>query len=318
MLKLSIIIPVYFNQDNLLPLYNDIREKVLAHLDTDYEIIFVDDGSKDNSYAIMQELARLDPRILLLRLSRNFGEHAAILAGLSKCTGDCAVRKAADLQEPSELILQMLRKYQEGNKVVLATRADRDEPATQKAFSTLCLYHEKSGTSNHAQRRIRQFPDRPSDHQSLSRYEREKYLPDGTSPLERFSDCHRSLHQAAAENRNFQMDLFQKDQTCHGLTRRLFQLSAKNGQCCRFFYLSAFSGSAVYHTLPQTDRADYSRRICLSAHYYTHGVWTCYAVHGHHRRVYLAYLRFNQEASSIYHRRPFCEGQNLSVSFAGC
>ncbi len=140
MLKLSIIIPVYFNQDNLLPLYNDIREKVLAHLDTDYEIIFVDDGSKDNSYAIMQELARLDPRILLLRLSRNFGEHAAILAGLSKCTGDCAVRKAADLQEPSELILQMLRKYQEGNKVVLATRADRDEPATQKAFSNLYAY----------------------------------------------------------------------------------------------------------------------------------------------------------------------------------
>lgn len=140
MLKLSIIIPVYFNQDNLLPLYNDIREKVLVHLDVDYEIIFVDDGSKDNSYAVMQELARLDSHIMLVRLSRNFGEHAAILAGLSKCTGDCAVRKAADLQEPSELILQMLASYQQGNKVVLATRADRDEPATQKAFSNLYAY----------------------------------------------------------------------------------------------------------------------------------------------------------------------------------
>jgi dolichol-phosphate mannosyltransferase len=140
MLKLSIIIPVYFNQDNLLPLYNDIREKVLMHLDVDYEIIFVDDGSKDNSYAVMQELARLDSHIILVRLSRNFGEHAAILAGLSKCTGDCAVRKAADLQEPSELILQLLASYQQGNKVVLATRADRDEPATQKAFSNLYAY----------------------------------------------------------------------------------------------------------------------------------------------------------------------------------
>lgn len=140
MLKLSIVIPVYFNQDNLLPLYNDIREKVLVHLDTDYEIIFVDDGSKDNSYAVMQELARLDSHIILVRLSRNFGEHAAILAGLSKCTGDCAVRKAADLQEPSELILQMFEAYQQGNKVVLATRADRDEPAMQKAFSNLYAY----------------------------------------------------------------------------------------------------------------------------------------------------------------------------------
>ena len=140
MLKLSIIIPVYFNQDNLLPLYNDIREKVLVHLDVDYEIIFVDDGSKDNSYNVMQELARLDSHIMLVRLSRNFGEHAAILAGLSKCTGDCAVRKAADLQEPSDLILTMLAAYQQGNKVVLATRADRDEPATQKAFSNLYAY----------------------------------------------------------------------------------------------------------------------------------------------------------------------------------
>lgn len=140
MLKLSIVIPVYFNQDNLLPLYNDIREKVLVHLDADYEIIFVDDGSKDNSYAVMQELARLDSHIILVRLSRNFGEHAAILAGLSKCTGDCAVRKAADLQEPSELILQMFEAYQQGNKVVLATRADRDEPAMQKAFSNLYAY----------------------------------------------------------------------------------------------------------------------------------------------------------------------------------
>lgn len=140
MLKLSIIIPVYFNQDNLLPLYNDIREKVLVHLDTDYEIIFVDDGSKDNSYSVMQELAKLDSHIILVRLSRNFGEHAAILAGLSKCTGDCAVRKAADLQEPSELILQMFESYQQGNKVVLATRADRDEPAMQKAFSNLYAY----------------------------------------------------------------------------------------------------------------------------------------------------------------------------------
>lgn len=137
MKKLSIIIPVYYNAENLLPLYNDIREKVLSLLTCEYELVFVDDGSKDASYSIMQELAKLDSNIVLVKLSRNFGEHAAILAGLSKCSGDCAVRKAADLQEPSEMILDMLQKYDEGNKVVLAVRADRDEPATQKALSSL-------------------------------------------------------------------------------------------------------------------------------------------------------------------------------------
>jgi len=144
MKKLSIIVPVYFNADSLLPLYNDINEKVLKKLNNlDYEIVFVDDGSKDNSYNVLLELAKIDPKIVVLKLSRNFGEHSAILAGLSKCTGDFAVRKAADLQEPSEMILDMIEKYNEGNKIVLAVRADRDEPAMQKAFSSLYAFMMK-------------------------------------------------------------------------------------------------------------------------------------------------------------------------------
>lgn len=140
MKKISIIIPVYYNQDNLLPLYADLKEKVLTKLKIDYELIFVDDGSKDNSYKVMLDLAKLDNKIKTIKLSKNFGEHAAILAGLSQCTGDCAVRKAADLQEPSEVIIDMLKKYEEGNKVVLAVREDREEPITQKAFSNLYAF----------------------------------------------------------------------------------------------------------------------------------------------------------------------------------
>ena len=144
MKKLSIIVPVYFNEDNLLPLYTDLKEKVIQKLNNiDYEIVFVDDGSKDNSYSVMQNLAKLDSKIVLVKLSRNFGEHSAILAGLSVCTGDFAVRKAADLQEPSEMILSMMEKYFEGNKIVLATRADRDEPIMQKAFSSLYAFMMK-------------------------------------------------------------------------------------------------------------------------------------------------------------------------------
>ena len=140
MKKISIIIPVYFNEDSLLDLYTNLKEKVIDELpkyDLDYEIIMVDDGLKDKSYEIMKNLSKLDNKIILVKLSRNFGEHAAILAGLSKSTGDFAVRKAADLQEPSELIIDMIKKYNEGNSVVLATRADRDEPLLQRTLSSL-------------------------------------------------------------------------------------------------------------------------------------------------------------------------------------
>ena len=140
MKKMSIVVPVYFNEENLLPLYTDLKEKVLDVLpkyDFDYELIFVDDGSKDKSYSVMQELAKLDSKIVLFKLSRNFGEHSAILAGLSRATGDCIARKAADLQEPSELIVDMLKKYIEGNKVIIATRAERDDSWLQRKLGHL-------------------------------------------------------------------------------------------------------------------------------------------------------------------------------------
>lgn len=136
-MKLSIIIPVYFNEDNLNPLYEDIRQKIINTIDFEYEIIFVDDGSRDNSYAVMKELARIDRHIKILSLSRNFGSHAAILCGLAKCTGDCAVIKAADLQEPTELILEMVDRWKKGNNVVLAVREGREESKQQKVFADL-------------------------------------------------------------------------------------------------------------------------------------------------------------------------------------
>lgn len=136
MSKLSIIVPVYWNSDTLMLLYEDMREKILGKLG-DYEIVFVDDGSGDNSWEIMNQIREMDENVKLVKLSRNFGEHAAILAGLSACTGDCAVTKQADLQEDSELILEMYDKWKEGNKVVIAVRADRDEGAVQKFFANL-------------------------------------------------------------------------------------------------------------------------------------------------------------------------------------
>ena len=134
-MKVSIVIPVYYNEDNLIPLYNDIKQKFIDVIDYEYEIVMVNDGSKDKSYDVMRNLSVLDSNIKIVSLSRNFGSHAAILCGLEKCTGDCAVIKAADLQEPTEIILKMVDSWKAGNNVVLAVRQDREESFSAKFFS---------------------------------------------------------------------------------------------------------------------------------------------------------------------------------------
>ena len=136
MSKLSIVIPVYYNADTLMPLYEDMKEKILGQIG-DYELVFVDDGSGDDSWKVLNEIHAMDEHVKLLHLSRNFGEHAALLAGLSVCTGDCAVTKQADLQEDSTLILEMYESWKKGNNVVLAIRRSRDESKVKVFFANL-------------------------------------------------------------------------------------------------------------------------------------------------------------------------------------
>lgn len=136
MSKISIVIPVYFSSDTLMDLYEDMKNKILDKLG-DYELVFVDDGSEDESWEIMTRIRDMDENVKLVKLSRNFGEHAALLAGLSVCTGDCAVTKQADLQEDSTLILEMYESWKRGNKVVLAVRKSRDESKSKIFFANL-------------------------------------------------------------------------------------------------------------------------------------------------------------------------------------
>ena len=136
MSKISIVIPVYYNEDTLMDLYQDMKAKILGQIGP-YELVFVDDGSGDDSWKIMNEIKMLDENVRLVKLSRNFGEHAALLAGLSVCTGDCAVTKQADLQEDSTLILEMYESWKKGNKVVLAVRRSRDENAVKVFFANM-------------------------------------------------------------------------------------------------------------------------------------------------------------------------------------
>lgn len=136
MSKISIVVPVYYNEDTLMDLYGDMKAKILDRIG-EYELVFVDDGSGDASWEIMNKIRTMDENVRLVKLSRNFGEHAALLAGLSVCTGDCAVTKQADLQEDSSLILEMYDSWKRGNKVVLAVRRSRDENRVKVFFANL-------------------------------------------------------------------------------------------------------------------------------------------------------------------------------------
>lgn len=140
MAVISIIIPIYYNENELIPLYYDMKEKALDRIiecGDDYELILVDDGSCDNSWNEMNQIFEMDSKAHLYHLSRNFGEHSAILCGLEHSSGDCAINKAADLQEPSELILDMFEAWKNGNNVVIASREGRDEGILQTFFANL-------------------------------------------------------------------------------------------------------------------------------------------------------------------------------------
>jgi dolichol-phosphate mannosyltransferase len=99
------------------------------------EVIFTDDGSTDGSFDVIRSLANEDDRIKCLRFSRNFGSHAAIMAGLRFATGDGAVMIAVDLQDPPELIPELVSRWNEGHHVVWAVREGRDDPFLKRLFA---------------------------------------------------------------------------------------------------------------------------------------------------------------------------------------
>jgi dolichol-phosphate mannosyltransferase len=131
----SVVVPVYFSSVTLRPLLDRLRTVAAGLPALDFEFVMVDDGSTDQSFAILQEEAAGDPRVRALRLSRNFGSNAAILAGLSYTRGDCCVVITADLQDPPEKIPELIQHWQAGNDIVLAARRSRDDPFVSRLFA---------------------------------------------------------------------------------------------------------------------------------------------------------------------------------------
>ena len=127
-IRLSVAIPLH-NEESVLP---ELLRRLQAVLDTlpggPHEIVFIDDGSTDRTFELLEEATRLDTRILVLSLSRNFGHQAAITAALDHLTGDAAVVMDGDLQDVPEVIPRFVEKYQQGYDVVFAQRVRRKEP----------------------------------------------------------------------------------------------------------------------------------------------------------------------------------------------
>ena len=125
---LSVVVPLLNEEEIIRLTHARISEKLGNQKDIALEIVYVDDGSKDRSPAILSEIAAADPRVCVLTFSRNFGHQPAITAGLRQASGDIVAVIDADLQDPIELIPEMVAKWREGYSVVYGIRRKRDEP----------------------------------------------------------------------------------------------------------------------------------------------------------------------------------------------
>lgn len=135
---LSIVVPAY-NEREVLPEFHRRVTAVLAAMNVEREIVYVNDGSRDGTLAVLHELRRSDPHVVIVDLSRNFGKEIALTAGIDHARGDAVVVIDADLQDPPELIPEMVKGWREGYDVVSARRIARDgetflKKATAKLF----------------------------------------------------------------------------------------------------------------------------------------------------------------------------------------
>lgn len=134
MALLSIIIPSYNEEENIKRTATRLRE-ILTEADIPYELLFISDGSRDNTFGEIEEAAKLDANVKGYEFSRNFGKEAAIFAGLKMAKGNCAVVIDCDLQHPPEIIPEMFRLWKEGYDVVEGVKSDRgDEGNLRKLF----------------------------------------------------------------------------------------------------------------------------------------------------------------------------------------
>ena len=148
MKKVSLVIPMYYEEKVVEECYKRVKE-VLTNIDNyEHEIIFVNDGSTDNTLPLLEGIAEKDNDVKIISFSRNFGHQAAVTAGLKETTGDAVVIIDADLQDPPELIPEMLKLWEEGNEVVYGKRKTRDGESIFKLMTAKMFYKTLNALSD--------------------------------------------------------------------------------------------------------------------------------------------------------------------------
>lgn len=140
MKKISIIIPCYNEEEVIEISYERITKVMKNILNYSYELIFINDGSKDNTYKIITNIAQNDNNVKIIDFSRNFGHQAAVMAGLRNCTGNAAIIIDADMQDPPEVIPDMLKLWEDGNEIVYGKRKTREGETIFKTFTAKAFY----------------------------------------------------------------------------------------------------------------------------------------------------------------------------------
>jgi dolichol-phosphate mannosyltransferase len=144
MAKYSFVVPAY-NEEEVLHVFYDRVTDVFKNLDGEYELIFVNDGSRDKTEEIIALLSRADKRVKGVSFSRNFGQQSALLCGLSYASGDAVVAMDADLQDPPEVALQLIEKWKEGYDVVHARHKKRAGETVFKRLTAAVYYRSIKG-----------------------------------------------------------------------------------------------------------------------------------------------------------------------------
>ena len=148
MKKISVVIPMYNEEEVVKTSYLKI-EKVLEELKQyEYEIIFIDDGSKDKTLGLLQEIAQGNRKVKILSFSRNFGHQVAVTAGIQYVTGDAVIIMDADLQDPPELLPEMIALWEEGNEVIYGQRKSRKGESAFKLLTAKMFYSTLNALSD--------------------------------------------------------------------------------------------------------------------------------------------------------------------------
>ena len=137
--KISVVVPMYFEEEVAEECYNRLRSVMLEN-NIDYEFVFVNDGSTDRTLPILQSFAAIDPAVKIINFARNFGHQTAVTAGIDYATGDAIVIIDADLQDPPEVIPELIAKWKEGYDVVYAKRKKRAGETKFKLLTAKYFY----------------------------------------------------------------------------------------------------------------------------------------------------------------------------------